>query len=166
MIRPARPADIGALVGLVGELAAYERAADQVELDDELLTTSLFGPDPKVFAHVAEHEGEIVGMAIWFLTYSTWTGRHGIHLEDLYVRPGSRGLGVGAALISELSLLAGEAGYTRVEWAVLDWNQPAIDFYRHLGAEPLDEWRVYRLSGGALSRLAERGRLGPTASRS
>jgi len=157
MIRPARPDDTGALVGLVRDLASYERAADQVALDDEALSAALFGGHPKVFAHVAERNGEIVGMAIWFLTYSTWTGRHGVHIEDLFVRPDARGLGLGRALICELSRLAVDAGYTRVEWSVLDWNEPAIGFYRRLGAEALEEWTGYRLSGAALSRLAQLG---------
>jgi GNAT superfamily N-acetyltransferase len=154
VIRRARLEDVPALVGLVRGLAGYEKAPDQVQLDDDRLAESLFCADPRVFAHVAEVDGEVVGMAIWFLNYSTWTGRHGIYLEDLYVEPHARRQGIGRSLLVELARVAVDAGYARVEWAVLDWNAPAISFYQAIGAIPLDEWTVHRLSGTALESLA------------
>jgi GNAT superfamily N-acetyltransferase len=153
-VRPARPGDVAAIVALVRALAQYEGAADQVEVEDGQLTAALFGEAPRVFAHVAELAGEVVGTAVWFVNYSTWTGRPGIYLEDLFVRPATRGAGVGRAMVRQLARVAVARGYPRVEWAVLDWNEPAIGFYRHLGAQPQDEWRVFRLSGDGLSRLA------------
>lgn len=155
MIRPATIHDVDTIVGLVHGLATYERAADQVQLDADLLRSALFGERPAVFAHVAEEEGDVVGMAIWFLNFSTWTGRHGIYLEDLFVRPEHRGKGHGRALLVTLARLAVEAGYGRVEWSVLDWNEPSIAFYRSLGAEGMDEWTIFRLAGDALTGLAD-----------
>jgi GNAT superfamily N-acetyltransferase len=154
MIRQATVDDVDALVGLVHDLAEYERSPDSVRMNSDQLRAALFGPDPTVFAHVAEEKGVVVGMAIWFLTFSTWTGRNGIHLEDLYVRPEARSSGVGRALLIELASVARGSGYGRVEWSVLDWNEPAIGFYRSLGAVPMDEWIGYRLSGEALAALA------------
>ncbi|MDQ1391976.1 MAG: hypothetical protein QOF30_953 [Acidimicrobiaceae bacterium] len=156
VVRAAQPGDVSVMVELVRALATYERAPDQVSLDDGQLRESLFCDDPQVFAHVAEHRGVVVGFAVWFVNYSTWTGRHGIYLEDLFVRPSDRGLGAGRALLSQLARVAVARGYTRLEWAVLDWNEPAIGFYRHLGARPQDEWTVYRLSGPDLVRVARR----------
>jgi GNAT superfamily N-acetyltransferase len=155
MIRPARRDDVAALASLVRELADYERAAGNVELADGDLDVALFGESPKVFAHVAEHEGEVAGMAIWFVTFSTWTGRHGIYVEDLIVRRHLRGLGIGRALMSEIARTAVDAGHARLEWAVLDWNKPAIGFYHHLGSEAMEEWTTHRLTGAALRGLAE-----------
>lgn len=152
-VRPATPADVPVLVDLVHELAAYERAPDAVETDEALLAGALFAPEPTVFAHVAEEDGRVQGMAIWYLTYSTWTGRNGIHLEDLFVRPEARGHGFGLALVTELARLTVARGYTRLEWQVLDWNEPALAFYRSLGAAALDEWTGYRLDGEALTAL-------------
>jgi GNAT superfamily N-acetyltransferase len=143
------------MAAMVRALAAYERAADQVRLAETDLDAALFGPTPSVFAHVAEHRGAVVGMAIWFVNYSTWTGRHGIYLEDLFVMPEARGLGAGKALLATLARLALHRGYRRVEWAVLDWNEPAIGFYRRLGADRQEDWSVYRLSGPALEALVE-----------
>ncbi|MDP9073621.1 MAG: GNAT family N-acetyltransferase [Actinomycetota bacterium] len=142
------------MVGLVRELAEYERAPDQVELEADQLAEALFGDGPQVFAHVAEHGGQVVGMAVWFVSFSTWTGHHGIYLEDLFVRPAARGLGAGRALVAELARVALARGYTRVEWSVLDWNEPAIGFYRHLGAGAKDDWTVFRLAGTDLTNLA------------
>lgn len=139
---------------LVRRLAEYERAAHEVRATEEDLHASLFGPDPKAFVHVAEHEGEVAGFALWFLSYSTWLGRHGIYLEDLFVDPDVRGRGLGKALLAELARIADERGYGRVEWSVLDWNTPAIGFYKALGARPQDEWTVYRLTGDAIPELA------------
>lgn len=159
LVRPAARADCAGLVSLVRELAAFEEAPDQVTLAEESLAESLFGPAPKVFAHVAELDGAIAGMAVWFVTYSTWRARHGIWLEDLIVTASARGRGVGRALLGHLAGIAEAAGWARVEWSVLDWNDPAIGFYRHLGAEPMEEWTNYRLTGEALSALAaEAGR--------
>ncbi len=154
-VRPARPGDVGVMVEMVRALADYEGAADQVQLHDGQLSETLFGDAPQVFAHVAEYGGAVVGMAVWFVNFSTWTGRHGIYLEDLFVHPSARGVGAGRALLAEMARLAVARGYTRVEWAVLDWNEPAIGFYRHAGARPQDQWTVFRLSGPSLSRLAE-----------
>jgi GNAT superfamily N-acetyltransferase len=154
VIRRATEADVEAIVGLVHDLATYERASDRVRLDAGHLRDALFGERPAVFAHVAEEDGEVVGMAVWFLNFSTWTGRHGIYLEDLFVKPELRGKGHGRDLLVTLARLAFEAGYGRVEWSVLDWNEPAIGFYRSLGAEPQDEWTTFRLAGDALAGLA------------
>jgi GNAT superfamily N-acetyltransferase len=154
MIRPARPGDVPAIVELVRDLARYERALHEVSATEEALQAALFGPEPAVFAHVAEHEGAVGGFALWFLSFSTWLGKHGIYLEDLYVRPELRGLGHGRALLAELAKICVERGYRRLEWAVLDWNEPALRFYRSLGAVPMDEWRVQRITGDALTLLA------------
>ncbi|MRH87817.1 GNAT family N-acetyltransferase [Nocardia sp. SYP-A9097] len=156
MIRRATPADIPALVGLVYDLAEYEKLRDECTLTEEQLESALFAEHPAVFAHVAEGPGEmgVVGCAIWFLNYSTWTGVHGIYLEDLYVKPETRGLGLGRDLLAALAREAVEQGYARVDWSVLDWNEPSINFYRSIGAVAQDEWTDYRLAGGALTRLA------------
>ena len=157
VIRHARPDDTASIVRLVQELAEYERAGHEVELTERGLHDDLFGPSPRVFAHVAEVDGRVVGIAIWFFSYSTWRGRHGIYLEDLYVRPQHRGAGHGKALLAALAAEAVRTGCARVEWSVLDWNTPSIDFYRALGATPMDEWTVFRLTGDALSTLAAQG---------
>jgi GNAT superfamily N-acetyltransferase len=156
MIRRARPTDVPAICGLIRDLAEYERSADQVTSTQQDLDRALFGPEPALFAHVAEHDGQIAGFALWFLNYSTWVGRHGIYLEDLYVRPELRGAGYGRQLLAELAALCVERGYGRLEWSVLDWNEPARGFYERLGAEPMDEWTVHRISGTALQALATR----------
>jgi GNAT superfamily N-acetyltransferase len=157
VIRPAQPGDEGAIVGLIGDLAQYERARHEVLVDEPMLATALFDPSPAVFAHVADVDGDIVGVAVWYLTYSTWLGVHGIRLEDLYVRPEHRGAGHGRALLAELARIAVVRGYGRLEWAVLDWNEPSLAFYRSLGAVTLDEWVTHRLTGDALRLLAARG---------
>ncbi len=158
MIRRATPEDVPALVGLVYDLAEYEKSRHECALTAEQLHASLFGPDPKVFAHVAQRDsgGEVLGCAIWFLNYSTWTGTHGIYLEDLFVKPEARGLGLGKALLAALAREAVANGYRRVDWSVLDWNTPSIEFYEALGARAQDEWTGYRLTGEALTRLAAR----------
>ena len=140
MIRPATEGDVDALVQLIHELADYERSPESVHIDGAQLRTALFGASPTVFAHVADEDGDIVGMAIWFLSFSTWTGRTGIALEDLYVRPGGRNKGIGRALVSQLAAIAHQSGYGRLDWSVLDWNQSAIRFYQSLRAVPMDEW--------------------------
>jgi GNAT superfamily N-acetyltransferase len=154
MIRRARPDDVPAIYQLIRDLAEYERALPAVTGTQEDLHASLFAPEPAVFAHVAEHEGAVAGFALWFLNYSTWLGRHGIYLEDLYVRPELRGSGYGRQLLAALAALCVERGYGRLEWWVLDWNEPARGFYDKLGATPMDEWTVHRLTGDALATLA------------
>ena len=158
MIRTATPADVPEILALISELAEYERALDQAVATEEQLHAALFGPAPTVYAHMAvdAESGRPVGFALWFLTFSTWLGRNGIYLEDLYVRPEYRGAGHGRALLTELARIAVERGYQRVEWQVLNWNEPSIAFYKSLGAFPQDEWTTYRLTGGALGDLAAR----------
>jgi GNAT superfamily N-acetyltransferase len=162
-IRPATAGDVPAMVGLVRELATYERAEEEVQLTPELLEAALFGASPAVFAHVAETGGEVAGFALWFVSYSTWLGRHGIYLEDLYVRPERRGQGLGKALLAALARVCVERGYGRLEWSVLDWNTPAVEFYRANGATAQDEWTVFRLTGDPLRTLAASAAPGPAA---
>lgn len=152
-IRRARPEDVPAIVHLVEALAEYERAPQECHLTTAQLQNALFGDVPAVFCHVAEHEGEVAGCAIWFLSFSTWRGVHGIYLEDLYVRPETRGTGLGKALLTALAQECVTQGYERLEWSVLNWNTPAIDFYKSLGAGPQDEWTTYRLTNEALTDL-------------
>lgn len=154
VLRAARPGDEDGILALIHALAVYEREPDAVENTAEALAASLFGAEPRVFAHVVERQGEIVGIAIWFVTYSTWTGRHGIWLEDLYVDEARRGSGYGKALMRALAAVCVARDYSRFEWTVLDWNAPSIAFYRSIGAEPQDEWTTQRLSGAALAELA------------
>ena len=154
MIRPAVEGDVETLVQLIRDLAAYERSPDSVQIEPDQLRVALFGDAPTVFAHVADEGGRILGMAIWFLNFSTWTGRNGIFLEDLYVRPEERTRGIGRALIATLASIAHQLGYGRIEWSVLDWNEPAHRLYRSLGATPMDEWTGYRLSGSEIAALA------------
>ena len=163
VIRPAQPADVPALLQLIHELARYEREPDAVQNEPDRLRDVLFGANPSVYAHVAELAGEVVGCAIWFVNYSTWTGRHGIYLEDLIVSEAARGAGLGTALLSELARICRERGYRRLDWAVLDWNEPAIGFYRSLGAVGQTAWRGYRLSGAELDALADLTRPGADA---
>ncbi|MEU6757055.1 GNAT family N-acetyltransferase [Streptomyces sp. NPDC046685] len=154
MIRSAVVTDVPVLHAMIRELAAYEKVPHEARATEEQLRQALFAERPAVFAHVAQtQDGEVVGFAMWFLSFSTWRGVHGIYLEDLYVRPGVRGAGHGKALLRELARLCVERGYERLEWSVLDWNAPAIDFYEGLGARPQEEWSVYRLTDGALAEL-------------
>ena len=155
MIRQARPADVPAIHGLILGLAEYERSLDEVVVTEQDLHATLFGPEPSVFAHVAEHEGAVAGFALWFVNYSTWTGRQGIYLEDLYVTPALRRSGLGRALLAELARICVRRGYARLDWAVLDWNAPALKFYASLGAEHMETWAPHRLSGPALQALAD-----------
>lgn len=157
LIRTALPADVPAILGMIHDLAVYEKEPDAVHNTVEMLHASLFGENPQVFAHVVDspEAGEpIVGFALWFLNYSTWEGTLGIHLEDLYVRPETRGGGHGKALLRTLAQIAVERGYARVEWSVLDWNEPAINFYKSLGAEAMDGWHVFRLDGTELGAFS------------
>jgi GNAT superfamily N-acetyltransferase len=153
-VRPAQESDADRIHRLIIDLATYERAADQVRSTPEQLREALFGPQPAAYALVADSAGEVVGFALYFRNFSTWEGVHGIYLEDLYVAPEHRGSGLGKALLVALAEIAVQRGYARLEWAVLDWNEPSINFYRALGAVPLDEWTVFRLAGPALSRVA------------
>jgi GNAT superfamily N-acetyltransferase len=153
-VRAARESDVAQIHRLIIDLATYERAADQVRSTPDQLSEALFGPQPAAYALVAEDAGEVVGFALYFRNFSTWEGVHGIYLEDLYVAPEHRGSGLGKALLVALAEIAVRLGYARLEWAVLDWNQPTIDFYRALGAVPMDEWTVFRLAGPALNRVA------------
>jgi GNAT superfamily N-acetyltransferase len=154
MIRLIEPADLPAAVTLVHDLAEYEREPHNCHLTAEQLAAALFGDQPALFGLVAEDEAEVVGVALWFLNFSTWRGVHGIYLEDLYVRADVRRGGHGKALLGELARIADARGYDRVDWAVLDWNTPAHAFYRSLGAEPTDEWTGWRLTGDALTAFA------------
>jgi GNAT superfamily N-acetyltransferase len=151
LIRFATPSDVPVITQLIRELAHYERSSDQVVASEESIHLALFADAPHVFCHVAELDGEIIGFAVWFLNFSTWLGSSGLYLEDLYVREHVRGKGVGTALMRELARVCVERGYSRFQWWVLDWNQPSIEFYRSIGAEAMDEWTVFRLSGDALS---------------
>ncbi|MEV4976634.1 GNAT family N-acetyltransferase [Streptomyces scopuliridis] len=154
MIRTATPADVPVIHAMIRELAEYEKALDEARATEEQLREALFGERPAAYAHIAETEdGEPVGFALWFLNFSTWRGVHGIYLEDLYVRPDRRGGGHGKALLTELARICVERGYERLEWSVLDWNEPSIGFYRSLGALPQDEWTVFRLTDAALGEL-------------
>ena len=152
-VRRIQPDDVPAVVEMVHELAAYERAPDECHLTTGQLAGALFGERPALFGHVATAGDEVVGVALWFLNYSTWRGAHGIYLEDLYVRPAHRGSGLGQQLLQALALECVEQGYERLEWSVLDWNEPALGFYRSLGAVGQDEWTVHRLADDALQRL-------------
>jgi len=153
-VRPIRPDDVPAVVGLVRELAEYEKALHEVRLSEEQLTDCLFGDSPALFGHVAEDDGAVVGVALWFLNFSTWRGTHGIYLEDLFVQPQHRGKGLGRELLRTLAAVCAERGYSRLEWSVLDWNTPSIDFYEAAGALPMDGWTVFRLTDDALTDFA------------
>jgi diamine N-acetyltransferase len=153
-IRPAAAADARQIFDLVRELADYERLSHEVDTTAEQIAAVLFAERPTLFCDVAEWNGEVAGFAMWFLNFSSFRGRHGIYLEDLFVRPAFRGHGIGKALMRNLAQRCVERGYARFEWAVLDWNRSAIDFYRGIGAELMDQWRVCRMTGPALTRFA------------
>ena len=158
MIRPACIEDTDEILALIYELAVYEKAPDEATAKAEQIKKSFFGSNPQVFCEIVEHDGQIAGFAIWFLNYSTWQGLHGIHLEDLFIRPQFRSLGYGKDLLKHLANICKERGYGRFQWWVLDWNTPAIDFYTSLGAKAMDEWTIYRISGKALNDLAVQDR--------
>lgn len=153
-VRPAVVTDVPRICELIRELAEYERSADQVSATPDDLRAALCCASPAVFAHVAVAAEEVVGFALWFVNFSTWLGRHGIYLEDLYVTPAMRGRGAGKALLAELAAICVSRGYGRLEWWVLDWNSPAIGFYTSIGAEAMSEWTVHRLTGRPLTDLA------------
>jgi GNAT superfamily N-acetyltransferase len=156
VVRPACPDDVPVLLELVRELAAYEREPDAVEATGPMLHAALFGAAPVASCSVAELDGEVVGFALWYVTFSTWKGLPGLWLEDLFVRPAARGTGLGTALLQSLAAVCVARGYARFEWWVLDWNAPAIGFYRSLGAVPQEEWTTFRVEGEALQELAAR----------
>ena len=153
-IRSATAEDVAQILAFIRALAAFERAPDAVVATEEGLLRDGFGPNPYYSCLMAEHDGQPAGFALFFYNYSTWMGRPGIYLEDLFVLPELRGRGIGKALLERVAAIALEKGCERLQWEVLDWNTPAIDFYRAMGAEFLDEWRNVRLSGEALERLA------------
>jgi GNAT superfamily N-acetyltransferase len=154
-VRPARAGDEREILRMIRALALYEHEPDAVKATEESLRMMLFGPEPKVFAHLAERDRKTVGLAVWFLNFSTWTGRHGIYLEDLFVDPEARRAGVARALFKALAAEAQARDCARIDWAVLDWNEPAKDFYRRIGARRMEGWEPWRLDGAALARLAE-----------
>ncbi len=154
MVRRATAADAPEILRMIRALASYERQPEAVEATEQSLRTILFGDDPKVFAHVAEQDARAVGVAVWFLNFSTWTGRHGIYLEDLFVDPDARRAGVARALFVALAREAKALGCARIDWAVLDWNELAMDFYQRIGGRPSEGWQPWRLEGEALERLA------------
>ncbi len=157
-IREARPGDETLILGFIRELADYEKLSDEVVATPAHLVRSLFAENPKVFALVAESGGEPIGFALYFFNYSTFLGKHGLYLEDLYVRESRRGEGAGKALLARLARIALDRDCGRMEWSVLDWNAPSIAFYKSLGAEAMDEWTVYRMTGEALATLASGAR--------
>jgi GNAT superfamily N-acetyltransferase len=156
-IRPATPEDVPQILAFIRALAVYERAPDAVVASEEALLRDGFGPHPYYECLLAEHDGTPAGFALYFFNYSTWMGQPGIYLEDLFVQPELRGLGIGKALLKQVAAVALEKGCQRLQWEVLDWNTPAIDFYSAMGAEFLDEWRNVRVTGDALARLAAGG---------
>lgn len=153
-IRPAQRADAPLIVGLIAELAEYERLAHEAVATVQDIEAALFGASPKAFCDLADVDGETVGLALWFYNFSTFVGRHGLYLEDLYVRPKARGQGAGKALLAHLARRCVDERLGRLEWSVLDWNAPAIAFYDGLGSVSMDDWRIRRLTGDALERLA------------
>jgi GNAT superfamily N-acetyltransferase len=157
MIRPARAADVPAIHQMITDLATYERRQREVSATEDDLRAALLARPPALFAHVAEQDGQVAGFALWYLNYSTWLGRHGIYLEDLYVQPERRSQGHGRALLAELARICVERGYGRLDWSVLDWNAPARRFYEALGAVAVDDWVIYRLTDPALHALAKDG---------
>ena len=157
VLRPATAADAGLILRFIIELAVYEKEPDAVVTDQDGIAASLFGQGATARALIAELDAEPVGYAVWFASYSTWLGRNGLYLEDLYVTPEMRGRGVGKAILRQLAALAVAQGCGRMEWSVLDWNAPAIAFYESVGARPQSEWTVFRLTGDALSTFAAGG---------
>lgn len=153
-IRPATPADAPLILQFIRDLAEYEKLLDEAVITEADVAASFFGPAPRVFCDIAEHEGRAVGFAVWFYNYSTFQGRHGLYLEDLFVAPEARGLGAGKALLAGLARRCRDEGLGRLDWAVLDWNAPSIAFYDSLGADALDDWTTRRLHGEALEKLA------------
>lgn len=157
-IRDATREDLPVILGFIRELADYEHLLDDLEADEENLAAALFSPSPRVFSLIAERDGAPVGHALWFYSFSTFRGRHGIWLEDLFVRPEERGRGAGRALLAALAQRCVREGLTRLEWSVLTWNEPSIRFYEALGAVSLGDWAINRLAGAPLAALADEAR--------
>jgi GNAT superfamily N-acetyltransferase len=155
-IRPAQPGDVPIILALIRDLAEYERAPHEVVTTEEQLRKHLFGPQPAAEVLLGEETGAPVCFALFFHSFSTWMGRRGLYLEDLFVKPEVRGRGYGRALLVRLAQIARERECGRMEWAVLDWNEPAIQFYRKLGARPNDDWTIFRLTMDGISQLAEK----------
>ena len=155
-IRRARPGEAGLVLSFVRELADYEKLLHELEATETDIDAALFCDNPRLFCEIAEWNGEAVGFAVWFLNFSTFSGRYGIYLEDLFVRPAFRGKGIGKALLADLARTCVKNGWSRLQWSVLDWNEPSIAFYKSLGAVLMDEWTVCRVNGPALLALAER----------
>ncbi|MEQ1752921.1 MAG: GNAT family N-acetyltransferase [Micropepsaceae bacterium] len=153
VIRPASRTDAGQVFAFIRDLAEYEKLLDDVIATPDDIERALFAPQPRVFCDIAEWDGKPAGFALWFYNFSTFRGRHGIYLEDLFVKPAFRGHGIGKALLVNLARRALTEGCARVEWSVLDWNKPSIEFYKSLGAVPLEEWTIFRLTGDALQKL-------------
>ena len=154
-VRRAIPGDVSSILDMIVALAVYEREPDAVKATEESLAATLFGPNPQVFVHIAEKDGKAVGLALWFLTYSTWTGRPSLYLEDLFVADSARGDGTGRLLLAALAREARALGCARMDWAVLDWNEPAKGFYARIGAKHSTGWEPWRIEGEALDRLAQ-----------
>jgi diamine N-acetyltransferase len=153
LLRPAQSGDVGLISDFIRELADYERLSHEAEASPADLSAALFCRHPRVFCELAEWDGEPAGFALWFYTFSTFKGRHGIYLEDIYVRPAHRGRGIGRALLARLARRCAAEDLGRLEWAVLNWNAPSIAFYERLGARPMSDWTIYRLAGDALGTL-------------
>ncbi|MGZ6008370.1 MAG: N-acetyltransferase family protein [Rhizomicrobium sp.] len=153
VIRDARSGDVALVMEFIRALADYERLAHAVVTNEDEIAAALFAPQPRVFCDIAEWNGEAAGFAVWFYNFSTFRGRHGIYLEDLFVKPDFRGHGIGKGLLANLARRAVEQNCVRVEWSVLDWNKPSIDFYEGIGARPVNGWYVYRLQDAALKKL-------------
>ena len=156
-IRPARPGEAALVLAFVRELAAYEKLSHEVTVTESMLDAVLFCENPRVFCDFAEWDGPPVGFAVWLFDYSTFSGRFGIYLEDIFVRAAFRGKGIGKALMAHLARQCAARGAAHLQWSVLDWNTPSIEFYKSLGAVLREEWTICRLGGGSLKRLAERG---------
>jgi diamine N-acetyltransferase len=154
-IRRARPDEVGVVYSLIRELAEYERLLHEVEATEPMIADALFGENPRLFCDIAEWNGEVAGFAVWFINFSTFSGRSGIYLEDLFVRPALRGKGIGKALLSHLAKECVANDWSRLQWSVLDWNEPSIAFYKSLGAVMMDEWTICKVAGPALTALAE-----------
>jgi GNAT superfamily N-acetyltransferase len=158
IIRRARPGEAGLVLSFIRELAEYERLLHEVEASEADIAEALFADHPRLFCEIAEWNGEVAGFAVWFVNFSTFSGRSGIYLEDLFVRPALRGNGIGKALLAHLAKLCVQNRWSRLQWSVLDWNAPSIEFYRSLGAVLMDEWTVCRVNGEALAALAKEAR--------